>query len=43
MIAKLSGKYSFEAIIPVSVIENNGVDIVESEVMKLASETAFLS
>ena len=39
MIAKLSGKYSFEAIIPVSVIENNGVDIVESEVMKLASES----
>ena len=39
MIAKLSGKYNLEAIIPVSVTENNGVDIVESEVMKLASES----
>ena len=39
MIAKLSGKYSLEAIVPISVTENNGVDIVESEVMKLASES----
>ena len=39
MIAKLSGKYNLEAIIPVSVTENNGVDIVEEEVMKLASES----
>lgn len=39
MIAKLSRKYSLEAIVPISVTENNGVDIVEEEVMKLASES----
>lgn len=38
IIAKLSSKFSLEAIIPVSVTENNGVDIVEEEVMKLAVE-----
>lgn len=38
IIAKLSSKFSIEAIIPVSVTENNGVDIVEEEVMKLAVE-----
>ncbi len=39
MIAKLSGKFDFEAIIPVSVAENNGVEIIEQEVMKLAAES----
>ncbi len=39
IIAKLSGKFNFDAIIPVSVTEDNGVDIVEQEVMKLAVES----
>ncbi len=39
VIAELTSKVNFEAVIPVSVIENNGVDIVEEEIMKLASES----
>ncbi len=39
MIAKLSSKFDFEAIIPVSVTENNGIDLIEQEVMKLAKES----
>ncbi|MGN0613017.1 MAG: GTPase Era [Porcipelethomonas sp.] len=39
IIAKLSGKFNLEAIVPISVTENNGVDIVEQEVMKLAAES----
>lgn len=39
MIANLSGKYDLEAIIPVSVTENNGIDIVIDEAMKLAAES----
>lgn len=38
VIASLSAKFDLEAIIPVSVTENNGVDIVISEAMKLAAE-----
>ncbi|MGN1480600.1 GTPase Era [Porcipelethomonas sp.] len=38
VISDLSGKYSLEAIVPISVTENNGVDLVISEVMKLASD-----
>ncbi len=39
IIARLSGKFNFEAIVPVSVTENNGVELVEQEVMKLAVES----
>ena len=39
VIAELTSKINFEAVIPVSVIENNGVDIVEEEIMKLASDS----
>lgn len=39
MIAKLSAKYNFEAIVPISVTENNGIDIVVEEAMKLAAES----
>lgn len=39
MIARLSGKFDFEAIVPVSVKENNGVELIEQEVMKLAVES----
>lgn len=39
IIANLSGKFNLEAIIPISVIENNGVDIVEQEVMKLSVDS----
>lgn len=38
IIARLSGKFNFEAIIPISVTENNGTELVEQEVMKLAAE-----
>ncbi len=38
LIAELSMKYSFEAIVPVSVTENNGVDLVVKEALKLAEE-----
>ena len=39
IISELSGKYNFDSIIPISVTENNGVDIVVSEVMKFASDS----
>lgn len=39
IIAQLTSEIDFEAVIPVSVTENNGVDIVESEIIKLASES----
>ena len=39
IIARLSGKFSFEAIIPISVTEKNGIDLVEQEVLKLAAES----
>ncbi len=38
IITKLSGKYNFESIIPISVLQNDGVSIVEEEVIKLAKE-----
>ncbi|MBR2283415.1 MAG: GTPase Era [Ruminococcus sp.] len=38
-IAELSTKLDFQAVIPVSVTENNGVDIVIDEIMKLAQES----
>ncbi|MGN0621623.1 MAG: GTPase Era [Porcipelethomonas sp.] len=38
IIAELSAGYSFEAVVPVSVTENNGVDIVVDEALKLAAE-----
>ena len=36
---QIKRKVQLEAIVPISVTENNGVDIVEEEVMKLASES----
>lgn len=39
VIASLSSEIDFESVIPVSVKENNGVDIVEEEIIKLASES----
>lgn len=39
MIASLSSKYNLEAIVPVSVTENNGIDIVIDEAKKLAVES----
>lgn len=39
IIARLSGKFNFEAIIPISVTENNSTELVEQEVMKLAAES----
>lgn len=39
IIARLSGNFNFEAIIPISVTENNGTELVEQEVMKLAAES----
>ena len=39
IIAELTSEIKFHAVIPVSVTENNGIDIVESEIMKLASES----
>lgn len=39
VISRLTAKISFEAVIPVSVTENNGVDLVEQEIVKLASES----
>lgn len=38
-IAEMSAKADFQAIIPVSVKENNGVDIVISEIIALAEES----
>ncbi|SFX25638.1 GTPase Era [Ruminococcus sp. XPD3002] len=39
VIAELTSKISFRAVIPVSVTENNGVDIVIDEMMKLSEES----
>ena len=39
MKADLTSKAEFQAIIPVSVTENNGVDIVIDEIIKLAEES----
>jgi GTP-binding protein Era len=39
MIAELTSKAGFQAIVPVSVTENNGVDIVIDEIIKLAEES----
>lgn len=38
-IAELSEKADFRAIIPISVTENNGIDIVINEIMELAEES----
>jgi GTP-binding protein Era len=37
-IAELAGLYDFKSVIPISVTENDGIDIVKSEVTKLASD-----
>lgn len=39
IIAKLSGKFQLDAIIPISVTENNGVELVEQEVIKHAVDS----
>ncbi len=39
IIAEISRKFDPEAIIPVSVKENNGINLIEQEVMKLAAES----
>lgn len=39
MIVSMTEKFSFHAVIPVSVTENNGVDIVVDEILKIASES----
>lgn len=39
IIANLSAKYSLEAIVPVSVTQNDGINIVIDEAMKLAAES----
>lgn len=39
LITELNSKYSFESIIPISVINDDGVSIVLEEVMKLAKES----
>ena len=39
LIADLSSKADFQAIVPVSVTENNGIDIVIDEIIKLAEES----
>lgn len=39
VIASLTQEISFQAVIPVSVTEDNGVDIVIEEIMKLAAES----
>ncbi|MDE5764450.1 MAG: GTPase Era [Ruminococcus sp.] len=38
-IAELSSTADFESVIPVSVLEDNGIDIVVSEIMKFAEES----
>lgn len=38
VIAELTSKYDFKAVIPVSVTENNGVDIVLDELIDLSEE-----
>lgn len=39
IIASLTSEINFCSVIPVSVTENSGIDIVENEIMKLASES----
>lgn len=39
MIADFTSKADFQAIVPVSVTENNGIDIVIDEIIKLAEES----
>lgn len=39
VIAEMTSKLSFQAVVPVSVTENSGVDIVIDEIMKLAAES----
>ena len=39
MIADFTSKADFQAIVPVSVTENNGIDIVLDEIIKLAEES----
>ena len=39
VISELTEKFNFEAVIPVSVKEKNGVDIVIDEIMKLSCES----
>ena len=39
VIAELTSKIEFEAVIPVSVTENNGIDIVIDEIIKLSEES----
>lgn len=39
VIAELTSQIEFQAVVPVSVTENNGVDIVISEIVKLAEES----
>lgn len=39
LITKLSGEYNFSAIVPVSVINNDGVSIIIDEVKKLAKDS----
>ena len=39
LIASLTSQAEFQAVIPVSIKENNGVDIVIDEIMKLAEES----
>lgn len=39
LIASLSAKFNLETIIPVSITQNNGIDIVINETMKLAAES----
>ncbi|MCD7810593.1 MAG: GTPase Era [Ruminococcus sp.] len=39
IIASLTEQISFQAVVPVSVTENNGIDIVIDEIIKLAAES----
>ncbi len=41
IIAELTNQLEFKAVIPVSVTEDNGVDIVIEEIMKLSTESPF--
>lgn len=38
-IAQLSGEFPFEAVIPISVLKNDGIDLVIEEIKKLAVES----
>jgi len=41
VIAELSDRYDFQAVVPVSVLKNDGVDVLISEVLKLATESPY--